>query len=391
MTINEVVANPFGTDDDNEFVEVRAIPGANLEHVQVRSTDADGVPTGLNTSFNFGTRVPLDGLFVLADNTGGSTAVANADLEATFGGLPDGPGAVQLIYGGGIKDAVGYGTLNVTTDTVNGYAIVETTSTSFAEGSSNARDDAGTDTDDNSADFHLDPSPTPGVENGTVNVSVGSVAPDNGHATAAATVTVNGDEFVVGAMVTVGGTMAACTVTSATTIDCTFPDNASTVEQVDVVVLNPSVGTDTLTNGFTYTGVLADPGAAFFCNVQFPSSTTTTVSVATEDIFGQVYVMDVTDTVSTPAAGIAADVGYGADGSDPTTVNFEWTAAATNGGYDFSQANDEYVSTLTVGAAGTYDYAYRFTLDSGLNYYYCDTNGSDDGYSPANAGALTVN
>lgn len=382
LTINEAHVNPFGTDDDNEFIELRGLPGANLEHVQLISYDGSGVQTGINMSFAFGARVPLDGLFVLGDNTGGTTAVANADAEAVFGGLPDGPGAIEIRDGANVRDALGYGTPNT---------IFETAATGFAEGSSIARDAAGTDTDDNSADFHLDPSPTPGVENDTVNASVTSVSPDNGLATSPAMVTITGDELVVGATVTVGGDMATCTVTSATTIDCTFPANGGTVESVDVTVLNPGGDSGTGTDAFTYTGVLADTGVDFFCNVQSPPSTTTTTSVATEDIYGQIYVQGVTDTDSNPIAGISSDLGYGPDGSDVTLVNFAWTPAAPNGGYDFGQNNDEHVATLTVGAAGTYDYAYRFSLDGGLNYYYCDVNGSDDGYSATNAGDLTVN
>ena len=392
LAINEVMVNAFGSDDDNEFVELRGVPGAHLENARVRSTDADGVPTGLDISAVFGIRVPLDGLFVLADDTGGTTAVANADAVASLGNLPDGPGALQVIVGAGVNDAVGYGTLNVAVDTVDGFAIVETASTSFAEGSSIARDAVGTDNDDNASDFHLDPSPTPGVENDLVAVTITSVSPDDGLATATVSTTITGDEFVVGAVVLVNGVLAACTVTSATNIGCSFPSNGGTVELVDVSVTNPSVGAQTLVDGFTYTGVLSDPGAAFYCNVQSPPSTTTTVGVATEDIFGQIYIMGMTDTQGTPVAGIDCDLGYGPDGSDVTLVNFNWSAAAPNGGYDFGQNNDEHVSTLTVGATGTYDYAYRFSTDGGLNYYYCDTGaGSDDGYSAAAAGSLTVN
>lgn len=46
---------------------------------------------------------------------------------------------------------------------------------------------------------------------------------------------------------------------------------------------------------------------------------------------------------------------------------------------------------MLVAVAGTYDYAYRFSTDDGLNYYYyCDVNGSDDGYSTVTTGDLVV-
>ena len=49
------------------------------------------------------------------------------------------------------------------------------------------------------------------------------------------------------------------------------------------------------------------------------------------------------------------------------------------------------MGAITADAAGTYDFAYRFSLDGGLGYYYCDGNGSDDGYAAAQAGNMTVN
>jgi hypothetical protein len=67
----------------------------------------------------------------------------------------------------------------------------------------------------------------------------------------------------------------------------------------------------------------------------------------------------------------------------------------TIGSPNFEAANDEHVGSFTApSAAGSpYDFAYRFSLDGGAHYVYCDTGiaGSSDGYSPANAGQLTVN
>ena len=202
---------------------------------------------------------------------------------------------------------------------------------------------------------------------------------------------VSGTDFDAAATVTVGGVAATCTVVTADTITCDFPDNAGTAAAVDVTVTNPGDVTDTLTGGFTYTGVLADPGASFFCNLQFPTTITTTAGVTTGQIFGQIFVAGQTDASNMAVPGLLGQVGYGADGSDPTAVNWDWTDMAANSGYDFSQNNDEQVGTLTVGSTGTYDYATRFSEDGGVSYTYCDTNGSDDGYAPANAGDLTVN
>ena len=52
--------------------------------------------------------------------------------------------------------------------------------------------------------------------------------------------------------------------------------------------------------------------------------------------------------------------------------------------------NDEFTAVFNVARTGTYDYAWRFSADEGLSWSYCDLNGLSDGYSPENAGHLTV-
>lgn len=40
---------------------------------------------------------------------------------------------------------------------------------------------------------------------------------------------------------------------------------------------------------------------------------------------------------------------------------------------------------------GSYDYAYRYTTTNGREWLYADLDGASNGYSVAQAGALTVN
>ena len=393
QSITEFLADAFGADTDNEFVEVWGVPGTEMGGWRIRSTDANGNLTGADVTLAAGTRMPLDGYLVVADNGGGSTNVANADVETALG-LPDDNAGLQLISAANTAvDAIGYGTLAVMVDTADGFPIVETAPATIAEGSSLTRDANDTDTNTNNTDFHLDPTPTPGAPSDVVNLSLAAANPPDSLATSTSSVALTGTDLIAGATFTVGGNAATCTVTSATSASCTFPDNGGTAATgIDIMVQNPDGNTDTLTGGFAYTGVLADPGVAFWCVLQFPTATTTTAGAATESIFGQIYASGMTDASATPVAGIVGQVGYGADGADPTAVNFSWTTTTPNPGHDFGGGNDEHQGTLTVNAAGSYDYAYRFSLDSGLNFYYCDSGtGSDDGFSSANAGDLTVN
>lgn len=391
-TIDEALVNAYGADTDVEFIEVRMPSGAHLGGWRIRSTDAAGVPSGVDYTFAMGTRVPMDGRFVLADNRGGATAVVNADAEDALD-LPDEHGGLQLITPAStLADALGYGVLSAAVDAVDGLPIVEGAPAVAALGSSLARDQASTDNGQNDTDIHVDPSPTPGNDNDAVVVSVIGVTPDNGLASSSRMVTVSGVDLVSDAQITVDGGAATCAVTSATSATCTFPDHGGMAQRVEVGVQNPDGNAAALMDAFTYTDVLADPGAPFFCNVQYPSDMTAVAGTTTESIYGQVYVSGATDVHDKPAGGIIGQLGYGADGTDPTASNgFTWVPSAPNPGYAFTDNNDEYAVALTVSTIAEYDYAYRFSLDGGVSFYYCDTDGSDNGYGVAQAGTLTVN
>jgi len=157
---------------------------------------------------------------------------------------------------------------------------------------------------------------------------------------------------------------------------------------VDVTVENPSGGASTLVGGFTYTETTTtDVG---WCRLQHPASTITTTGTPTESIYGQAYVEGCTETAGEACTGLLAQVGYGADAADPST--FTWTDAAYNTDFTPSpgdENNDEFEATLTVSVAGTYDYAYRFSMD-GDSWLVCDLDGSDNGYATDQAGSLTV-
>ncbi len=135
--------------------------------------------------------------------------------------------------------------------------------------------------------------------------------------------------------------------------------------------------------------------------VQWPFSTTTTVGVPTETIYGRVYEAGVTEGVG-QGPGIYAELGYGADGTDPATdPSWTWVPAAYEGDLWLpdNTNDDQYAAQIVPTAPGTYDYAYRFSRDGAL-WLYCDMRGSGpdtgpgggsaDGYSSQDAGHLVV-
>jgi hypothetical protein len=133
-----------------------------------------------------------------------------------------------------------------------------------------------------------------------------------------------------------------------------------------------------------------------FCRLQFPlvinemADTNTTV-------YGRLYIAGLTDqsVFNDTDPAVVAWVGYGPDGTDPAVdPSWIWTPAVPNPSWDGGLAgepnNDEYQATLVVPATGTYDYAYRFSGNSGGTFTYCDgdAGGSTTGYSTADAGQM---
>ena len=113
-----------------------------------------------------------------------------------------------------------------------------------------------------------------------------------------------------------------------------------------------------------------------YCKTQFPLTLSLSAASTSPVVYGQVYEAGVTDA-SGASPLITAQLGYG-----PATVNPEyeygwtWVTATFN---TQSGNNDEYQATFTAPAAGTYRYGYRFSLDGGANWTYCDNAQGDEG------------
>jgi len=127
-------------------------------------------------------------------------------------------------------------------------------------------------------------------------------------------------------------------------------------------------------------------------NLQWPPTLTHTISAVnrTDTVYGQVWIDGVT-SLPGPAPSLRAQLGFGPDGSNPSADPDAWTWVEAEFNVDVNGANDEFRASLLPDAIGQFDYAYRYSTTAGRDWVYADLDGSPNGYSPAQAGALTVN
>ena len=146
-----------------------------------------------------------------------------------------------------------------------------------------------------------------------------------------------------------------------------------------------------------------EPPKVGWCRLQWPLEETVQPGQLITT-YGRVFaegITDLTDGVD-PDAMLVGEVGLGPDLSLPEdNQDWSWTAAAGTPDWSALAANDvgndEYTAELPAPIEqGQYDFAYRFSLDGGTTWTYCDKaagfehDGSEDGYQPENAGDLTV-
>ncbi|MBN2723797.1 MAG: IPT/TIG domain-containing protein [Deltaproteobacteria bacterium] len=125
-----------------------------------------------------------------------------------------------------------------------------------------------------------------------------------------------------------------------------------------------------------------------WCIMQWPYSYTENATEAGPNVYGRVFMEGVTDAEG-QGSGIAGQLGYGPLGTVPgVDPGWQWVDSDFLGDVD-NGANDEFQTQLTIAQPGEYSYAYRFNVNDGP-WRYCDANGSDDGYSPDQAGTATI-
>ncbi|MBX5481230.1 MAG: lamin tail domain-containing protein [Myxococcaceae bacterium] len=118
------------------------------------------------------------------------------------------------------------------------------------------------------------------------------------------------------------------------------------------------------------------PAEADYCNVQFPLSLSVTSGANTGSIYGRIFEAGVTEAGGASSS-VKAQLGFGPETANPQyEPGWTWIPATFNvqNGND-----DEYQASFNAPAPGSYRYAYRFSLDDGASWTYCDAKQGDLG------------
>jgi hypothetical protein len=155
LVISELFYDAGGPDAGHVFVELFGAPGESLDGMVLEGIN--GGNGAIYRSIILTSMVPADGIFVIGDDDGGVTSVANADFVADVD-FQNGPDSVILRSESGILDAVGYGSFSAT-DVFSGEGFP---APDPASGSSIERFNPLVDSGDNSMDFSILEVPSPG-------------------------------------------------------------------------------------------------------------------------------------------------------------------------------------------------------------------------------------
>lgn len=167
LVINEILYDVTGSDTDGVvFIELfGSPPGSDLAGYHILLIDGGDGAVSKTIQLPEQSRLGDDGIFLIADaRTGNSqtTQIIGADVIDNFD-PQNGPDCLQLIdEGGALLDAVGYGSPLAAT-AANGVSCVEGTAAPDAPSDASLTRTGGVDTNDNSIDFSVQSTPTPGV------------------------------------------------------------------------------------------------------------------------------------------------------------------------------------------------------------------------------------
>ena len=128
-----------------------------------------------------------------------------------------------------------------------------------------------------------------------------------------------------------------------------------------------------------------------WCRIQHPESIAVEPGKSTEEIYGRVHVDGCTGKESdkSKCPEIKAQVGYGAESADVSGYHYEPASLNTGFSDAGSGVNDEYLATLKPLESGDYRVVYRFSLDNGATWEYCDFD-NDIGFKKENTVPMHV-
>lgn len=159
--ISEVLYNGAGSDgaSGTMFVELFGAQGESLDGYTL--VGVNGSNGDVYSSISLTGSIGADGVYLIADTgTDGTTAIADANLVINFD-FQNGPDSILLKQGETTIDALGYGEFSAG----QFFAGESSSAPDTGDGLSLARVFADVDSNDNSQDFHVLQTPTPGLVN----------------------------------------------------------------------------------------------------------------------------------------------------------------------------------------------------------------------------------
>ena len=153
--ISEVLYDAAGTDNGNVFVELFGTPGTVLDGWLIEGVN--GSDGNVYRSVVLSGVIPLDGIFVVGDDSGDGTSFVNSADQIADIDFQNGPDSIVLRDASGVLDALGYGDFTSSIFAGEGMPAMD-----VLAGSSLARFNPLVDTDNNLVDFTVLELPTPG-------------------------------------------------------------------------------------------------------------------------------------------------------------------------------------------------------------------------------------
>ncbi|MEC8023158.1 MAG: IPT/TIG domain-containing protein [Myxococcota bacterium] len=209
------------------------------------------------------------------------------------------------------------------------------------------------------------------------------IAPSSGKLQGGEQVTITGSGFQVGASVQFGlySANSVAVAPGGTSLTCNTPAVAAP-GSVDVTITNPDGQSTTESSGFKF-----ELGAPAFAVLEPPFDVSAMIGFSTATVSARVYHPSITEPDG-PGEQLIAELGYGPENTEPSD-GWTWNEASYVGQGGAFGNDDVWEGTLSVSAAGVYDWAFRFSFD-GIDWTYADRDSAVADYQVAEAGTLVA-